>query len=162
LVRTLRNLTALGLLALGVLIFGLGVRSFFIVDVIDVKKRGTLAVDSINGQLTLTHLRSFSHREWLEGPRIRHGSEATDVVLDKMRAAGHADLPSPWGWGFHNIRLIWNVYAPHWFVALVFAALAFALKPKPRLKFSLADLMVLMTFAAVLLAGVAGLSRLAS
>jgi hypothetical protein len=56
----------------------------------------------------------------------------------------------------------WTVYAPLWFVALVFALLAFALKPKPRLKFSLADLLVLMTYSAVLIAGVAGLSRLAS
>jgi hypothetical protein len=39
---------------------------------------------------------------------------------------------------------------------------AFALKPQPRLKFSLADLLVLMTFAAVLVAGVAGVSRLTS
>jgi hypothetical protein len=56
----------------------------------------------------------------------------------------------------------WRVAAPYWFLFLVFATLAFALKPKPRLKISLADLLLLMTFFAVLIAGVAGLSRLAS
>jgi hypothetical protein len=55
-----------------------------------------------------------------------------------------------------------SLAAPNWFVALVLASLAFALKPKPRLKFSLADLLILMTFSAVMIAGVAGLSRLAS
>jgi hypothetical protein len=45
---------------------------------------------------------------------------------------------------------------PHWFVALVLPLLPVALKPNPRLKFSLADLLVLMTFSAVLIAGVAG------
>jgi hypothetical protein len=66
------------------------------------------------------------------------------------------------GFGYYDLRNAVWVFAPHWFVAIVFAALAFTLRPKPQLKFSLADLLVLMTFSAALIAGVAGLSRLGS
>jgi hypothetical protein len=56
----------------------------------------------------------------------------------------------------------WGFQFPHWIPIAITTIFAIALKPKPRLKFSLADLLVLMTFPAVLIAGVAGLSRLAS
>ena len=67
--------------------------------------------------------------------------------------------------GFHAKKYIpdvWVVKAPHWFLVLVTGALAVLLKPKPRLKFSLLELLTLTTVGAVVLGGVVALARLGS
>jgi hypothetical protein len=49
---------------------------------------------------------------------------------------------------------------PHWFLVVVTGALAVLLKPKPRLKFSLRELLTLTTVAAIVLGGVIALARI--
>jgi hypothetical protein len=146
----------LGLLTLSVGVLALWVRSLFFVDVVEV--RSVLQAISVNGRLIVTYYPAGqSDEEYF----IRLTAERAAPALNNARTKG-SDMPTAWGWGWDSNNVITITFAPHWFVALVFAALAFALKPKPRLRFSLSDLLVLTTFAAVLVAGVAGLSRLAS
>jgi hypothetical protein len=72
------------------------------------------------------------------------------------------ETPTVLGLGYQSRPTFYQLTVPHWFVALILIMLAIALKPKPRLRFNLSDLLVLMTLSAVLNAGVAGLTRLAS
>ena len=51
------------------------------------------------------------------------------------------------------------VIIPHWFVVIVAGALGVALKPKPRLRFSIADLLVAMTLVAVVVATLAAIPK---
>ena len=48
---------------------------------------------------------------------------------------------------------------PHWFLVIVSGCLAVVLKPKPRLRFSLRDLLVAMTMVAVVVAALAALPK---
>lgn len=49
---------------------------------------------------------------------------------------------------------------PHWFLILLTGGFAILLKPKPRLRFSLRELLLLTTITAVVLGAVAGLGRI--
>jgi hypothetical protein len=170
LVRTLRNLTALGLLTLSVGVLALWVRSYEWCDGIQINSgRTTFSVASLSG-------RSYFGRRSNSGQMLRTRgryprrflihSRRSETMVDSLRKSdakfSQRRAPNAYGFGSHRTTRYSELFAPHWFVALVFALLAFALKPKPRLKFSLADLLVVMTFSAVLIAGVAGLTRLAS
>jgi hypothetical protein len=62
-----------------------------------------------------------------------------------------------WGTAFPSDET--RAVAPHWFFALVAAALALALKPKPRLRLSLRELLAIITIAAVVLTAVCSLQR---
>ena len=46
---------------------------------------------------------------------------------------------------------IWTIASPYWFKVLVFGLLALAIRPKPRLRFSLRHVFVITTFFAVTL-----------
>jgi len=150
LVRSVRNFAALGFLTLSVGVLALWVRSYSSGDLVGLS--GNRLV-SLLGSLTLSWPVDPSSDEsgWFEtGP-------AEDVQV--FYSAFFAPMRN---FELRKYPMWTRVTVPHWFVALVFALLAFALKPKPRLKFSLADLLILMTFSTVLIAGVAGLTRLAS
>jgi hypothetical protein len=45
----------------------------------------------------------------------------------------------------------WEVYIPTWFPVLIFALLTIAIRPAPRFKFSLRDLLTLTTVAALVI-----------
>jgi hypothetical protein len=159
-VRTLRNLTALGLLTLSLGVLALWVRSFGRTDYLtrhDPDYHWT--VSSWAGRLS-----------YLGGPGMV--TNRGNITVYEHSCVTQDDIPPNQRVGSTHGTFVFafHVYpsggmylaAPNWVFALTIGALAFALKPKPRLKFSLADLLVLMTFSAVLLAGVAGLSRLGS
>jgi hypothetical protein len=166
LIRTLRNLTALGLLTLSFGVLALWVRSYAWDDQFNHFGMRTSVFSSAGGQLTLASMPQLA-LVGTEPGELLYGAApmqpaSGDRYADGVRIPFSVGKPSALNFGFDRAGPYPVVYAPHWFVALVFALLAFALKPKPRLKFSLADLLVLMTFSAVLIAGVAGLSRLGS
>jgi len=166
LVRTLRNLAALGLLTLSFGVLALWVRSQVRLDsLIGTGWEKSLTLSSFNGQCYFILAEAFTYG--FEDPSsVSLVSRSSEEVLKIERwitgQGGQSPLSSPGSYGLGFRRHPLRIYVPHWFVALVVALLAFALKPKPRLKFSLADLLVLMTFSAMLIAGVAGMSRLAS
>ncbi len=64
--------------------------------------------------------------------------------------------------GFHadSRPPIRSVATPHWFLVLVMGSFAILLKPKPRLQFSLRDLLLFTTIAAVILGAAAALIRM--
>jgi hypothetical protein len=161
LVRTLRNLPALGLITLSLGVLALWARSRDRYDAVDFRTSNSWRFESVNGRTYLTCLPGPEHFPNPYFDRVRVSTDSAALLLSEFRArlanfgGDFSELPSPWGWSFRDDSRGWTIYVPHWLVAL-----AFALKPKPRLKFSLADLLVLMTFSAVLIAGVAGLSRL--
>jgi hypothetical protein len=149
----------LGLLTLSFGVLALWVRSYVWLDQYVYYgyygERETI-LDSRKGQLSLSSAAQESnHVE-------RFGSIHFIPMPTQIPARASSDPPSVLAFSYRLVGDMRLVVAPHWFVALVLATLAFALKPKPRLKFSLADLLVLMTFSAALIAGVAGLTRLAS
>jgi hypothetical protein len=167
LVRSLRNLTALGLLTLSLGVLALWVRSyswhdcFFWVG----RERQVEIISLAGGVQAIMEADVLSDLPL--GFKLRTTSTAESLELLwrlhlKVSPANKIEWPGAFGFLSPALTSDSSVYLPHWFVALVFALLAFALKPKPRLKFSLADLLVLMTFSAALIAGVARLSRLAS
>lgn len=156
----LRNLTALGLLTLSLGTPALWMRSYFTHDIVfrdDNSKTRQWSFESIAGRLG--YLSGWS-ADCVAGP-LQHVS----VEVQYWRPEFYDSTVRPiqkFGFGYYRDPTVIWVYWPHWFVVLCSAALAFALKPKPRLRFSLADLLVLMTLSAVMIAGVAGLTRLAS
>jgi hypothetical protein len=161
LVRTLRNFTALALLTLCLGVLALWVRSVESFDAVSYfgPSRGC-QLSSMAGCV------SFVCAETLAGGAthcLRLATDSTPGLLEIARQVNGAELesPGPIGFYFHSRSAGVTIHAAHWLIALVFAALAFALKPKPRLRFRLSDLLVLKTFAAVLVAGVASLTRLA-
>jgi hypothetical protein len=159
LVRTLRNLTALGFLTLSVGVLALWARSYVMRDsVYGNWARAHWSFSSRCGRLNLVGGRPGGQNAYY---LLRSRSEPAGKWRDKFRESGFP--PKEFGgFGYYELlNAVW-VFIPLWFVALVFAALALALKPKPRLRFSLSDLLVLMTFSAVLIAGAAGLTRFAS
>jgi hypothetical protein len=77
--------------------------------------------------------------------------------------SAHGGLTGPeafgFGWGetrSGNTRGI----APHWFFVLVAGALALAFKPKPRRRFSLGEVLGVMTVAAIAIAAITSLLRI--
>jgi hypothetical protein len=150
--RAFRNLSAWGLLTLSFGVMALWVRSYVSIDVVDVASAG------VASHAGLIVIRCYEPNNQLNGESLFFLTSASQETLGPY---WHV-LQGLSGFDFRRDPHATTVYAPHWFFALAFALLSFALKPKPRLKFSLADLLVLMTFSAVLIAGVAGLSRLAS
>jgi hypothetical protein len=74
---------------------------------------------------------------------------------------GATALPEPdiMGFGWQTSRYDVRASAPHWFAVVVAGALAVALKPKPRLRFTIRDLLVAMTMIAVVVAALASLPR---
>jgi hypothetical protein len=150
-VRTLRNVTASALLSLGVGVLALWARSTSRSDQLRFNGGGGMNVISVLGVFNFWYgLRSPSP-DWTM-------TFSSDSIKDvEARFVRITERPKI---GYRTIGSAWVLFAPHWFVAIVFAALAFVLKPKPRLRFSLSDLLILMTFAAVLVAGVASLSGL--
>jgi len=61
-------------------------------------------------------------------------------------------------WGENGAESI-RVVAPDWFFAIGFGALAFAFRPKPRLKMSLRELLIITTFTVVMLGALESLHR---
>lgn len=152
-VRTLRNLAALGLLTLSFGVLTLWVRSVNRSDQLRFNGGSGMNVISVLGMFNFWYgLRSQS-------PDLTLTFSSSSIKEVEARLVRVTERPKI---GYRSMGSAWVIFAPHWFVALVFAAIAFALKSKPRLRFSLADLLVLMTFSTVLIAGVAGLTRLAS
>jgi hypothetical protein len=150
LVHTLRNLAALALLTPSFGVLALWVRSYSCLEILETRiNLHAVQISSVKGCIAFA----------LIDQRVAIGMSYLNVV-----AGNAADwrLGGVLGFAYYEDGLVTALIPPHWFVALFLAALAFALKPKPRLKFSLADLLILMTFSAVLIAGVAGLTRLAS
>jgi hypothetical protein len=140
----------LGLLTLSVGVLALWVRSYVRADVLVINRK--IPIQSTVGSIVVS-----------SNP-IPIEQERGNFWFRSTRAAAFFDSDT------FRVALIFRfrlgkqlfVAVPHWFIALAFAALAFALKPKPRLRFSLADILVLMTLSAMLIAGVAELTRLAS
>jgi hypothetical protein len=65
-----------------------------------------------------------------------------------------------WGFSwFHNPGVLIHGSIPNWFLILVTGLAAAAVKPKPRLKFTMLDLIVGMTLGAVGLAGLVAFVR---
>ena len=62
------------------------------------------------------------------------------------------------GFFYLNSPAFGTFFVPHWFLVLLTASQALLLKPKPRLKFSLRELVVLTTVAAIMCGGVAVLA----
>jgi hypothetical protein len=156
LVRTLRNLSALCLLTLSIGVLALWLRSITWFDRVDIKRDSQVSLGSAAGLLNLwTGILTLPH----DSIEFRFSTGSTEEALSERGV--DPDLPVL-KIGYRQYGRGWVYFVPHWFIALVFALLAFALKPKPRLRFSLSDLLVLMTLSAVMVAGVAGLTRLAS
>lgn len=63
-------------------------------------------------------------------------------------------------WGFRLIGR--SITVPHWFQVLLFASLAVSLKPAPRLRISLRELLIIVTIVAVVLGVLGTLLRLPS
>jgi len=86
--------------------------------------------------------------------------EVVFIPIGDILGGGQAPalLPTDLGFGV-GTGPISRVSAPHWFFALVFGTLALLLKPKPRLRFGLSELLVVVTLAAAALGGVEALSR---
>jgi len=66
---------------------------------------------------------------------------------------------------YHRFRVrsspgLFGVTAPHWFLVVVTGMLAVLSKPKPRLKFSLRELLTVLTLVAVVLGAVEAASKL--
>jgi hypothetical protein len=150
LVRSLRNLTALGLLTLSFGVLALWVRSNWKKDVVWgwFGVPGYLQVDSNGGTLRLLINQEQQKWTWKYKSQKREGDQRKWFLIAQNHQGG--------------LGRELDLKMPYFLIALALVIPALALKPKPRLKFSLADLLVLMTFSAVLIAGVAGLTRLAS
>lgn len=58
-------------------------------------------------------------------------------------------------------RFEWSGNNPHWFFLIGFAILAYLLKPKPKLRFGIRDILILTTIVAIFLAGLIPWMRLA-
>lgn len=164
--RTLRNLSALVMLALSIAVLALGMRSYSRYDALriqphDAPARPSWSLESFFGHVHLTKahfLRKLPpHRVWeQQWPLPTFSSHSADVALYSV----HSTVRSfRFGFGSQSLGNNFSVAIPHGFAAVVTAALAFAIKPKPRLRFSLSDLLLLITASAALLAGVAGLDR---
>jgi len=65
-------------------------------------------------------------------------------------------------WGFDFYQQGYDVYfsVPYLLLALITSGLAMLLKPKPRLKFSIRELLMFSTIAAIMFGGVGAVSRL--
>lgn len=70
----------------------------------------------------------------------------------KRRAFGYSDTA---------LAGLWTVWLPHWLRGLITGGLALLIKPKPRFKFSLCELIILTTVAAIVLGAVAALATAA-
>jgi hypothetical protein len=151
-VCTLRNVTALALLTLCLGVLALWARSYGRSDVLDNRNKRLV---SALGIISIAYDRPFNPRS---GGKLWVQSTPTDNTVDRSQDF----ISRLYFFRLSRFPRVTKVAPPHWFIALVVVALAFALKPKPRLRFSLSDLLVLMTFAAVLVAGVAALTRLAA
>lgn len=175
LVRTLRNLTALGLLTLSLGVLALWARSYrhfdwwgpgvVLVDVTEttLRPQSGFVCESANGVLAIWHvgnLRGTRWWAWSIGRTDANGNYPADYSPRVTGDRGESARDGFRAKTFPNGSFQGSM--PDWFAFSIFVGIAFALKPKPRLRFSLSDLLVLMTFSAMLLAGVAGLTRLTS
>jgi hypothetical protein len=152
LVRTLRNATALALLAISIGILALWGRSMTQSDRIRLNG-GEVHVYSALGVLNFW----YSPQGKSDNVKVSFSSLSIEEALPQIIL-----VPERLKIGNRIMGSLVGVFAPHWFVALVVAALALSFKPKPRLRFRISDILLLMTFAAVLIAGVAALGRLAA
>lgn len=58
-------------------------------------------------------------------------------------------------------RLEWSGNSPHWFLLVGFAILAYLLKPIPKLRFGIRDILILTTIVAIVLSGLIPWMRIA-
>jgi hypothetical protein len=84
-------------------------------------------------------------------------SQTTAVWFEKYGIKRHWSLEFEWRRGARGLEI---AKAPHWILVTVVGAAAFALKPKPRYRFSLFNFLAFTTFAAMLAALAAWLVRL--
>lgn len=105
------------------------------------------------------HLRSWKgslqyySRTWdgSRDPFIGLNSNPTEEYQSMLSRHGSRGITGPelWGFGWGERAERTRVVAPHWFVALMAIAIAFAVKPKPRWRFSVGELLAIMTATAV-------------
>jgi hypothetical protein len=151
-IRAVRNLAALACLTVSWGMTALWVRSYWRIDELQVT--GRVAFSSLYGVSSAFGV--------LPPAQMNDGRTGLSSAPTVQARRSYVDLLTHWSFRYHEVEGVSQLQLPHWFVALVCSLFAFALKPTPRLRFSLADFLILMTMSALLLAGAAGLPRLAA
>lgn len=119
------------------------------------------SIISWNGRVRLN---SFGVAERLKRnpgllPKIKGGFIPTDKW--RLLASRRGRKSPPDFLGFHiDIGKSWKLSIPHWFFAAVTGAVATALRPSPRLRFSIRSLLLAVTLVAVVLGAITIAARI--
>jgi hypothetical protein len=160
--HALRSVASVGCFTLCVSFCVLWARSYaWSDDLVYGTPKSVMEVLSFDGSLYLVVGRGDS----LTGPRLysRSAADARSIIVT-LNNHGYK-LPKPillgFGWGGVFPQQS-GILIPHWSLVALVAIGAFALKPKPRYRFSMLDFLALTTSVALLAALVAWLVRLRS
>jgi len=120
----------------------------------------TLIAADTDIKITMHNMNSISNLMQLRPPPCFRKRTIVFKPINTNRSNGQISTRVPTFLGFGvGTGIITRVSAPHWFFALVFGTLALLLKPKPRLRIGLRELLVVVTLAAAALGGVEALAR---
>ena len=158
--RTLRTAASAACLVACMAFLALWGRSFFWNDTIyQHRATGYSHLRSWKGQNEFIFLPWSNPTHTLSSGLSSDPTDEWQSVVDKAGGLGIKGR-EPFGFGWGGMRPDeTRAVAPHWFFVLVTGASSLALKPKPRLRFSLQDLLILTTLAAVVLGAVCSLHR---
>ncbi|MCA9229452.1 MAG: hypothetical protein KDA57_02275 [Planctomycetales bacterium] len=87
-----------------------------------------------------------------------HFKKPVNPIKTKMKGQ-FSHLPNMFGFHVTHLNNGWAMSVPHWFLVLLTGATAITFKPKPRLKFSLREIMLLTTITAGVVGAVTILFR---
>jgi hypothetical protein len=164
-VRTIRGVVSIACLLACVGFAALWVRSYLWRDLMTRQRAGQY-VGLMSWAGRVSYMVSNETREtWMTDHPFRLTYRPRADLLKALRKIeariGKFDGLTP-GFGLWRSKYDPDSYrltVPHWFLVIVSASLAVVVKPKPRLQFSVRDLLVAMTIVAVIVAALAALPR---
>jgi hypothetical protein len=157
-VRAIRGVVSIACLLACVGFAALWVRSYYSHDTL-CRWSGSdwhVGAWSLDGQITHTALR----RAFNGGMPVAPWTwTRRPTAVQRLLAGGQpSEVPTLLGFGYSRLRNRgYTFIVPHWFLVAMTGTLAVAVKPTPRLRFSVRDLLVAMTMVAVVVAALAAL-----
>lgn len=159
--RRLRNVASLLCLTVCIVFVAFWVQSYDLYGAMQSRLTPTKAVAMrwFQGGMTFYGINDSGRVDVSSLDRSFH-FEPAEEYLAKLRAAkAMPNFPAYYQFSIHSSPGLFSVTAPHWFLVVVTGMLAVLSKPKPRFKFSLRDILIVVTLVAVVLGALEAASK---